>query len=93
MQWFRGRRGLDLNFAKKQQWWSDVNQFIETDEKTQLKIVDYIFQVVSKGKLEELDFVIKQFTDGQNGDDVLNVTEMRKQIIQHLLENSSETKQ
>lgn len=79
------RKGLDKNFAQKQKWWTDISSLIDTDDETKRRIVSYIYEEVSRGKIGELDWLESLFTAGESIVDVqLDLGVRRRLIVEYV---------
>lgn len=55
MSWFSKKRGIDINVLRKTKYWNKITELIETDEATQQKLVQYIYEIATDAMVSELE--------------------------------------
>lgn len=86
--------GMDVNFAKKQEWWSQVENIVQADEKTYRRLVENLYVNVVAAKLGELEFATKRLMESKDVEGTLQALAKRQAQIEHFakLENLKEVK-
>lgn len=52
---FKKSRGVDLNLLRKTMFWNDIARMVELDSKTHQELVQYIYEAVSDGRINEAE--------------------------------------
>lgn len=89
--WLR-KKGIDVNFAKRQKWWKEVSAIVETDDQTLTNLVQNVYVNVCDAKLGELDFISNLLLENNNPSEILQEIAKRQGLIEHFakIENLKE---
>jgi len=75
--------GMDMRIAKKQAWWDAISHIVDTDEATQKRLVENVYENVSEAKLDELKFVVDQITAGADIPTLTNQIAKRQALLEY----------
>jgi hypothetical protein len=91
--WYR-KKGIDVNFAKRQKWWGEIEGIVETDIKTTKNLVENIYLNVCDAKLGELKFATDVLVQTKDIPGTLEALAQRQAAIEHFkkLENLREVR-